>query len=157
MLEQRLNRSFISRSALLRDTAPMTLSSMFRMSRLWSRLWTCVAVLGFGASLAGPAGADGVSDHERARAALQAGEILSLQKVLERVQASHPGDVLEVELEREQGRWVYELKLLQRNGALLRLDVDARTAEVLRSRQRPPRAATPPDMPPETPASRKTP
>lgn len=109
--------------------------------------------LGIGFSLSGPACAEGASDHERARAALQAGEILSLQKVLERVQASHPGDVLEVELEREQGRWVYELKLLQRSGALLRLDVDARTAEVLRSRQRPLPAAVPPDAP----ASRKTP
>jgi uncharacterized membrane protein YkoI len=75
-------------------------------------------------------------DHDRARAALQAGEVLPLQKVLERVQRQHPGEVLEVELEHEDGRWVYELKLLQSGGRLLRLDVDARTAEVLRSRSR---------------------
>ncbi|MDL5034688.1 PepSY domain-containing protein [Pelomonas sp. APW6] len=75
-------------------------------------------------------------DHDRARAALQAGEILSLQQVLARVQPRYPGEVLAVELEREDGRWIYELKLLQTGGRLLRLDVDAKTAEVLRSRAR---------------------
>ena len=98
------------------------------------RLWAgCAALLAF-ALAPGPASADGPRDHERARAALQAGEVLSLQAVLERVQRKHPGDVLEVELEREHGRWVYELKLLQRDGTLLRLDVDARTAEVLKKK-----------------------
>ncbi len=126
----------------------MKMPTLLRMPRLW----TCVVALGVGASLVAPACAGGSADHERARAALQAGEILPLQKVLDRVQVSHPGDVLEVELEREGGRWVYELKLLQRSGALLRLDVDARTAEVLRSKQRPPLAASPSE-----PAQRKTP
>lgn len=105
------------------------------MPRLWIAAVALVALV-LGTMLSGPASADGSGDHERARAALQAGEVLPLQKVLERVQRSHPGDVLEVELEREDGRWVYELKLLQRGGSLLRLDVDARTAEVLRSRPR---------------------
>lgn len=81
--------------------------------------------------------ADERKDHDRARAALKAGEVLPLQEVLSRVQRSHPGDVLEVELERKEGRWVYELRLLQDGGRLLRLDVDAKTAAVLRSRQRP--------------------
>jgi len=71
-------------------------------------------------------------DHDRARAALQTGEVLPLATVLQRVAQSHPGNVLEVELEREDGRWIYELKLLQRGGALLKLEVDARTGEVLR-------------------------
>jgi uncharacterized membrane protein YkoI len=88
------------------------------------------------AALAVPAQADDRRDHDRARAALQAGEVLPLQKVLQAVQRSHPGEVLEVELEREGGRWVYELKLLRKGGGLVRLEVDARTAEVLRSRSR---------------------
>lgn len=78
----------------------------------------------------------GDRDHDRARAALQAGEILPLATVLQRVAQSHPGDVLEVELEREEGRWIYELKLLQPGGALLKLAVDARTAEVLKREER---------------------
>jgi uncharacterized membrane protein YkoI len=82
-----------------------------------------------------PAQADGRRDHDRARAALEAGEILPLATVLERVRTSHPGEVLEVELESEDGRWVYELKLLQRGGALVRLHVDARNGAVVKRRE----------------------
>jgi uncharacterized membrane protein YkoI len=106
--------------------------------------WSCalpyLAALCVGAGLALHAQADDRRDHDRdhdrARAALKAGEVLPLQEVLDKVQRSHPGEVLEVELEREAGRWVYELKLLQSGGRLLRLDVDAKTAAVLRSRAR---------------------
>ena len=86
----------------------------------------------------GLAAADGRRDHDRARAALEAGEILPLAQVLERVGRSRPGQVLEVELERERdsGLWVYELKLLQPGGTLVKLHVDARTAAVLRTQER---------------------
>lgn len=77
------------------------------------------------------AGGDHDHDHDRARAAVQAGEVLPLPVLLERVRQSHPGEVFEVDLEREDGRWIYELKLLQAGGGLVRLEVDARTAEVL--------------------------
>jgi len=74
------------------------------------------------------------SDHERARAALLAGEVRPLTEVLEQVSRSHPGQVLEVELEREGERWVYELKLLQSDRRLLKLVVDARDGKVLKQR-----------------------
>lgn len=77
-------------------------------------------------------------DHERARTAVQAGEILPLQTLLERVQRTHPGQVLELELERDDGRWIYELKLLQAGGQLLKLEVDAATGEVLKARRKKP-------------------
>ena len=54
----------------------------------------------------------------------------------------HPGQVLEVELERKaaagSGRWVYEIKLLQPSGGLLKLEVDAASARVLKARARRP-------------------
>ncbi len=101
------------------------------------------------ALLAGPAMADGrrdrdhERDHDRARAAVQAGEVLPLAVLLQRLQRSHPGQVLEVELERDDGRWTYELKLLQPGGQLLKLEVDGASGQVLKSRSRaaPPRAA----------------
>ncbi len=65
-------------------------------------------------------------DHDRARRAVQAGEVLPLQEVLSRLARRQPGQVLEVELERESGRWVYEIKLLQPDGRLRKLQVDAR-------------------------------
>ena len=70
-------------------------------------------------------------DHERARAAVQAGQVLPLPTLLERLRRTHPGQVLELELEREDGRWIYEVRLLQANGQLLKLEIDAATAEVL--------------------------
>lgn len=82
------------------------------------------------------ASADGGRDHDRARAALEAGEILPLETILARVRRQHPGDVLELELEREHGRWVYEIKLLQQGGRVVKLEVDASTGEVLRDRNR---------------------
>jgi uncharacterized membrane protein YkoI len=45
-----------------------------------------------------------------------------------------------VELDRERysdrETWVYEIKLLQADGQLLKLELDAKTGEVLRSRMR---------------------
>jgi Peptidase propeptide and YPEB domain len=76
--------------------------------------------------------ADGERDHDRARAALRTGEVLPLGEILVRVAQQQPGQVLDVELEREQGRWIYELKLLQGSGALVKLEVDARDGRVLR-------------------------
>lgn len=99
------------------------------------------------ALLAVPARADGrrdhERDHERARAAVQAGEVLPLAVLLQRLQRTHPGQVLEVELERDDGRWIYELKLLQPGGQLLKLKVDGASGQVLKSRSRaaPPRPA----------------
>lgn len=77
-------------------------------------------------------------DHERAREALVAGQILPLRTVLERLEREQAGQVLEIELESEGRRWIYEVKLLQPGGQLLKLEVDASTGEVIGRRERPP-------------------
>jgi uncharacterized iron-regulated membrane protein len=123
------------------------------------RAWARAAAAGALALLGGMAAA-GSGDHERARAAVQAGTVLPLPAVLERLQRSHPGQVLEVELERDDGRWTYEVKLLQPDGRLARLVLDARTAEVLSQRVRgrapgAPGTGTPPPPPPPAPAERR--
>ena len=82
------------------------------------------------------AGGDRDRDHERARAAVQAGQVLPLATLLQQLQRSPPGQVLEVELERDDGRWIYELKLLQSGGQLLKLELDAATGQVLKARSR---------------------
>ncbi len=76
------------------------------------------------------------SDHDRARSAVQAGQVLPLKTVLERLEREHPGQVLEVELERDDGRWIYEVKLLQAGGRLVKLELDAASGEVLQRRVR---------------------
>lgn len=75
-------------------------------------------------------------DHDRARRALEAGEIMPLNTVLERVAVTAPGRVIEVELERKKERWVYEIKLLRSGGVLVKLLVDARDATLISERSK---------------------
>lgn len=84
--------------------------------------------------IAPPGRADDARDHERARRAVEASEVLPLDAVLARVARQYPGQVMEVELEREDGQWIYEIKVLRPGGALLKLEVDGRSGEVLRSK-----------------------
>lgn len=94
-----------------------------------------VAVLLVAALGAVPVRADD-DDHERARRAVEAGQILPLRDVLARLERTYPGRVLEVELERDDGLWLYEIKLLQADGRLLKLKLDAKTAAVLKEKRR---------------------
>jgi len=94
-----------------------------------------IALLLTGIALPG-ARASETRDHERARAAVEAGQILPLPTLLDRLRRSHPGQVLELELERDDGRWIYEVKLLQADGQLLKLEVDAATGLLLRVKRK---------------------
>jgi len=61
---------------------------------------------------------------------------MPLRLVLERLEREHPGQVLDIEIEEEHGRLIYEVKLLQNDGRLVKLELDARTATVLRRKER---------------------
>ncbi len=76
------------------------------------------------------------NDHDRARQAVAAGLVLPLPVVLERLQKETPGQVLEVELERERELWIYEIKLLTPAGQLSKIKVDARTGALMEPRRR---------------------
>ena len=96
--------------------------------------WGAAACLLWAAAVIAPnVLASGKDDHDRARQAVQAGQVLPLPAVLERLQREVPGQVLEVELEQERDRWIYEIKLLTPAGQLTKVKLDARTAEVLRT------------------------
>lgn len=84
--------------------------------------------------VAGPGYGD--DDHARARAARQAGEIRPLAEVMAAVKRDMAGDVIEVELEREHGRWIYEVKILTPDGVIRRLDYDALSGQRLPARGR---------------------
>jgi uncharacterized membrane protein YkoI len=85
--------------------------------------------------LAAPtARADDRRDHERARAALAAGEIRPLAALLTEVERRYVGAVIETELERDDGRWIYELKLLPPSGRVFEIKLDAATGAVIRTR-----------------------
>lgn len=87
--------------------------------------------------LAAPVRAGEDHDHDRARRAVLAGEILPLSAILDQVNAEYGGDLIEAELERKHGRPVYEIKLLTRDGKLLKLHYDARDGSRVPGKERP--------------------
>ena len=66
--------------------------------------------------------------------------VAPLRSLLAQVHEAYPGQVLEVELEREDyGKgdvWVYELKLLTEKGSVLKLEYDAVNLELLKLKGR---------------------
>lgn len=80
-------------------------------------------------STAGTALAD-VSIGE-ARRLIESGEILPLERVLAILQKQRPGHAIDVELEHEDGRYLYEIEWLDPAGRVWKLDVDARDGRLL--------------------------
>jgi uncharacterized membrane protein YkoI len=69
--------------------------------------------------------------YDRARRAVRRGEILPMVRLLQALRTQIPGEVVDVELEREDGRWVYEFKIVDDKGWLREVYVDAQTGEIL--------------------------
>jgi hypothetical protein len=67
----------------------------------------------------------------RARDAVKRGEIRSLDEVTTVVQRRYPGRLLDVRLDDNRGRPIYRLKMLTRDGRVLNVAVDARSAQIL--------------------------
>ena len=82
-------------------------------------------------ALVGPAAASG-GDQGQARRALEKGEIRPLDQVLAAVRAAVPGDVVALKLERESGKWRYELKVLTPFGQRREVEIDASTLSILK-------------------------
>ncbi|AHF05034.1 peptidase [Marichromatium purpuratum 984] len=76
-------------------------------------------------------GLDDVADHDRARRALERGEVRPIGEILRAVSARVPGEVVGMEFEREHDGWRYEFKLIAPDGRLLEVEVDAATARIL--------------------------
>ena len=66
------------------------------------------------------------------RSAVASGELLPLPKILALAQARVPGEMLEVELERDDGRILYEIKILaSANGRVREVKLDAHTGALI--------------------------
>lgn len=76
-------------------------------------------------------GLAGESDHERARQALEAGKVLPLGAVLDIVERDFPGQVVKVEFEEDDDEFIYEIRVLQSGGGILKLKIDARDGTLL--------------------------
>lgn len=85
-------------------------------------------------ALAWPAWSD--NDQDRARALRSAGDIVSLETILEKARKDHPGRVIETELELKGKRYVYEIEVVDDQGNVRELYYDARTGELLRHEEK---------------------
>jgi len=70
-------------------------------------------------------------DQEQAREALRRQEILPLDQVLRVIRDRVPGEIVEIELEREEDRWIYEVEIIDQSGRMRDVLVDAKNAEII--------------------------
>jgi uncharacterized membrane protein YkoI len=89
-----------------------------------------VAIISTGAVLGDP------HDQDAVRIAVERGEIRPLAEILARIRAKLPGQIAGVEIERKAGRWLYEFRVVGRQGQLFEVYVDARTGEIERIKEK---------------------
>lgn len=70
-------------------------------------------------------------DYIEARHLLDSGKILPLETILKKIRQEFPGRVLDIELEKENQIIVYEIEILNSNGVVYEIYIDATTGETL--------------------------
>ena len=94
------------------------------------------AVVGSGAVVLAHNDDDDDDDNPALAAQLAtSGEILPLEQLLERALAERPGKALKTELDHAWGRYVYEVKIRDDQGIVWKMEFDAKTGVVLRTKQ----------------------
>lgn len=73
---------------------------------------------------------------EEVRQLREAGKILPAEEILMRSRKVQPGQVVGLELEREHGRLIYEVKLIDNANKFHKLELDAATGDVLNRREK---------------------
>jgi len=75
--------------------------------------------------------ADGEPDADTVRQWVEAGTIMPLEELLERHRQRIPGRLLDLEVEHEHGRLVYELEVVDDQGRVHEIYLDAKSGEWL--------------------------
>lgn len=88
-------------------------------------------VLGVGTISSPLAAGDREPDADTIREWVEAGKVLPLEELLERHRERIPGRLLDLEVEREHGRIVYELEVVDEQGQVHEIYLDAQTGEWL--------------------------
>lgn len=73
-------------------------------------------------------------DREDPRALVEAGDIMPLEFILEQLQKRTSGRVIEVELERKHGRFVYEIEQIEEQGVVREYTFDASNGNLLKEK-----------------------
>lgn len=72
------------------------------------------------------------SSYHQARKAVRRGQAMPLQQALARLPEIMPGRVVNTEYEFEFERWVYEFKVIDTQGRLRAVHLDAKTGELVK-------------------------
>lgn len=72
------------------------------------------------------------TDQAMARKLRADGIILPLETIVTKAQAAKPGELLEAELDQDQGRYIYEVEILDAAGQVWEIKLDAGTAKLLK-------------------------
>ncbi len=108
-------------------------TNRLRTARRLVRLGLVGCALGATASLQA-----GESGHDAARRALEEGKVLPLRTVLDKVEREYQGQAIKIEFERDDARFIYEIRLLQADGRVVKLEVDAVNGKVLSVKRKEP-------------------
>ena len=73
---------------------------------------------------------------DQVRRAVESGEIHSLADILDSLRGKLPGEVAGVEIERKGDRWRYEFRVVDSQGRLFEVYVDARSGEIERIKEK---------------------
>jgi len=99
------------------------------MRRRLRLLFCLLLLLGTAPLAALPAAAD--NDQDRARSAVQSGEVRPLNQILKSVRKQYKGEVLDAQLLDFGGQWVYRVRLLTKDGQVLDIAVDGRSGQII--------------------------
>jgi len=83
--------------------------------------------------ISGQAFADDDREQDQALKLRQQGAILPLEEILKAAKKIHQGRVVEVELQKEHGTYIYELEIVDTSGQVWEMKLDAKDATVLSS------------------------
>ncbi len=107
------------------------------LKKIFAVAFCSAALLGAMAPFTASHGHGHEDDHEQARRALEAGHILPLRTVMDQVERDIPGQIVKIEFDDDDdddGSWIYKIKVLQPDGKLIKLKIDARDGAILKSK-----------------------
>ncbi len=72
-------------------------------------------------------------DHEKAKQLVESGQILPLGEIMEKIKGFQSERILETELKKKRGQWIYEIEILDKKGMVWELKFNAKTGELIKT------------------------